>query len=186
MGGEESHGPHNGFRATFWSATNINILRGAVSPEGSNLLVALRELAAAPGPRLERMQCVARALRESGGYRWVGLYDVDRLAGQVINVAWEGQGAPAFPVFPITKGLTGSAITDRKTVNAGDVSADPRYLIAFGTTRSEIIVPVFDEGTAVVGTIDIESDKSNAFDNKTQCLLEQCAEVLRPLWADRS
>jgi hypothetical protein len=26
----------------------------------------------------------------------------------------------------------------------GDVSADPRYLTAFGTTPSEIIVPVFD------------------------------------------
>jgi L-methionine (R)-S-oxide reductase len=157
-----------------------------VSLEGSNLLVALRELAAAPRPRLERMRSVARALRESGGYRWVGLYDVDRLAGEVINVVWDGPGAPAFPVFPITKGLAGCAITDGKTMNVGDVSADPRYLTTFGTTRSEIIVPVFDDGAAVVGTIDIESDKSNAFDNKTQRLLEGCAEVLRPLWADPS
>jgi len=68
-------------------------------------------------------------------------------------------------------------------VNVGDVAADPRYLTAFGTTRSEIIVPVFD-GTSesVVGTIDIESEKPNAFPEDVQALLEDCSKVIQPLW----
>jgi len=119
----------------------------------------------------------------SGGYRWVGLYDVDRAAGTVTNVVWSGPGAPEYPTFSITKGLTGAAISARKTVNVGDVAADPRYLAAFGTTRSEIIVPVFDgAGENVVGTIDIESDEPNAFSEDVQALLEDCASVTRPLW----
>ena len=86
-------------------------------------------------------------------------------------------------MFPITKGLTGAAISSGRTVNVGDVAADPRYLTAFGTTRSEIIVPVFD-GTSesVVGTIDIESEKPSAFTDDVQILLEACSGVIRPLW----
>jgi putative methionine-R-sulfoxide reductase with GAF domain len=68
-------------------------------------------------------------------------------------------------------------------VNVGDVLADPRYLTAFGTTRSEIIIPVFDgAGESVVGTIDVESEKPNAFDKDAQDLLEACSVVIRPLW----
>ncbi len=68
-------------------------------------------------------------------------------------------------------------------MNVGDVLADPRYLTAFGSTRSEIIVPVLDaERTTVVGTIDVESEEPNAFDRGIQDLLDACSDVLRPLW----
>ena len=99
------------------------------------------------------------------------------------NIVWSGPGAPENPKFPVTKGLTGAAISARKTLDVGDVAADPRYLTAFGTTRSEIIVPVFDgAGENVVGTIDVESHKPNAFSEDVQALLEGCATVIRPLW----
>jgi putative methionine-R-sulfoxide reductase with GAF domain len=62
-----------------------------------------------------------------------------------------------------TKGLTGAAIPARKTVNVGDVTADPRYLTAFGTTRSEMMVPVLDgAGENAAGTMEVESEKPNA------------------------
>jgi len=93
-------------------------------------------LVSAASDRVAALQSVAELLRSSGRYRWVGLYDVDRAAGTVTNIVWSGPGAPEYPTFPITKGLTGAAIFTRKTVNVGDVAADPRYLTAFGTTRS--------------------------------------------------
>ena len=66
---------------------------------------------------------------------------------------------------------------------SGMSRADPRYLAAFGTTTSEIIVPVFDGlGENVVGTIDVESEKPNAFTKDVQALLEVCSNVIRPLW----
>jgi len=133
--------------------------------------------------RVAALQSIAELLRSSGRYRWVGLYDVDRPEGTVTNIVWSGPGAPEYPTFPITKGLTGSAISTRKTVNVGDVTADPRYLTAFGTTRSEIIVPLLDEaGENVVGTIDVESERPNAFPEEVQTLLEACSKVIRPLW----
>jgi len=140
-------------------------------------------LVSAAKDRVTALQSVAELLRSSGRYRWVGLYDVDRAAEAVTNIVWSGPGPPEYPAFPITKGLTGAVISTRKTVNIGDVAADPRYLTAFGTTKSEIIVPVFDRaGENVVGTIDVESEKPNAFPEDVQTLLEACSKVVRPLW----
>ena len=126
---------------------------------------------------------VASMVRRSANYRWVGLYDVDHRAGKVVNIVWSGPGAPEYPVFPISKGLTGVAISERRTINVADVTADPRYLMAFGTTRSEIIVPVFDDrNERVIGTIDIESAEPNAFPAEVQEVLEACCRAIQPLW----
>jgi putative methionine-R-sulfoxide reductase with GAF domain len=42
---------------------------------------------------------------------------------------------------------------------------------------------VFDRASEnVVGTIDVESEKPNAFSEEVQTLLEACSKVIRPLW----
>ena len=147
------------------------------------LMMDLHSLVSTAKDRVATLQRVAELIRSARGYRWVGPYDVDHAAGVVKNIVWSGPGAPEYPTFPITKGLTGAAIFSGRTVNVGDVAADPRYLTAFGRTRSEIIVRVFD-GTdeSVVGTIDVESEKPNAFTDDVQTLLEACSRVIRPLW----
>jgi len=138
---------------------------------------------AAPLSRGKRAGKIAELIRSSAGYRWVGIYDVS--PEQVSIIAYSGPGAPAFPQFPTTKGLTASAIRDRQTVVVGDVASDPRYLTAFGTTLSEIVIPVLDEKTgAVVGTIDVESEQANAFSLEDQKVLEACARVVSLLWRD--
>jgi L-methionine (R)-S-oxide reductase len=147
------------------------------------LLLSLESIVRTTRDREASLQSAAALIRASGNYRWVGLYDVDDAAGMVRNVTWTGPGAPEHPTFPLSKGLTGAAVALKQIVNVGDVLADPRYLTAFGTTRSEIIIPVFDgEGRSVVGTIDVESEKPNAFDKDVQDLLEACSVVIRTLW----
>jgi GAF domain-containing protein len=131
--------------------------------------------------RQYRAERAAEIIRRIGPYRWVGIYDIS--AEDACVFAWTGHGPPAFIRFPIGPGLTGEAIRSRSTVVANDVSNDPRYLTAFAGTCSEIIIPVFDAtGTRVVGTIDVESEKLNAFAARDQALLEQCAMALAPLW----
>jgi L-methionine (R)-S-oxide reductase len=149
----------------------------------TTLLEELKGVVSAGETRPAALAKVAALIKESGNHRWVGLYDVNHAAGLVSNIVWSGPGAPEFLTFPITKGLTGSAISMRKTVNVGNVASDPRYLTAFGTTKSEIIVPIFDlTRENVVGTIDVESEQPAAFDPRTEGLLEACAELLTPLW----
>jgi GAF domain-containing protein len=148
-----------------------------------NLLTCLQSIASQPQDRSLVLHQIADLIRADGNYRWVGLYRVDHAAGLVRNLVWSGPGAPEYPTFPITKGLTGSAIADCRVVNVGDVAADPRYLTAFGSTRSEIIVPIFNrEQSQVVGTIDVESEQPDAFNAEIQTRLEACARIITPLW----
>lgn len=142
----------------------------------------LTDLLGQQGDRTQKARAIAEAIRAAGAYRWTGIYDVDLQTGLVVNIAWSGPRAPVHPTFPIMQGLTSRAITTKKTVNIGDVASDPNYLTALQTTRSEIIVPVLDAaGERVLGTIDVESERPNAFDSVAQERLEQCAEVLQPL-----
>jgi L-methionine (R)-S-oxide reductase len=152
-------------------------------PSDSPLLEELRKKVSDNAPRIQKLQMIAALIRNSGNYRWVGLYEIDERAGEVINLVWDGPDAPAYPRFPIGKGLTSAAIAEGRAINVGDVVSDPRYLTAFGSTRSEIIVPILDEGRGkVVGTIDVESEQLNAFDRDTEKVLVACADVIALLW----
>ena len=130
--------------------------------------------------RVEKAKKLADLLREIRGYRWVGIYDVDE--HQISVIAWSGIGAPAYPRFRATQGLSGEAVRTRRTVISNDVANDPRYLTAFGNTQSEIIVPIIAEpGGPVIGTIDVESDQTDAFGNDDRLVLEECASLLAQL-----
>jgi L-methionine (R)-S-oxide reductase len=149
----------------------------------SELLNTLKNILAQNADGVDKAKRIAETIRSVGAYRWVGIYEVDIERGLVSNVAWSGPHAPAYPTFPMTKGLTSRAIAGKKTVNVGDVANDSSYLTALDSTRSEIIVPVLDgAGHRVIGTIDVESEYRNAFDPGTQASLEECAHLLTAFW----
>ena len=134
------------------------------------------------GDRARKAAAIAGAIRRAGAYRWVGLYEV--AGGEIANLAFDGPGAPAYPRFPVTQGLSGSAVASGETVVVGDVREDPRYLTAFGSTRSEIIVPVLDRaGRKVVGTIDVESEEVDAF-SEDCAALERCVVVVAAIFEE--
>jgi L-methionine (R)-S-oxide reductase len=131
--------------------------------------------------RERRATGVARAIRQAGTYRWVGLYEVTE--DEIVNLAYDGLGVPAHPSFPVTQGLSGAAVASGETVMVGDVTQDPRYLTAFGSTRSEIVVPIVGRaGRKVVGTIDVESEEVDAFTEEDRAALEHCAAAAAKLF----
>jgi L-methionine (R)-S-oxide reductase len=146
------------------------------------LVAAVATIATAEAPRGERATRIASAIRDAGEHRWVGVYEVTDT--EVAILGYAGPGAPAHPRFPRTRGLTASAVATGQAVTVDDVTADPRYLTAFGSTRSEMIVPVLGPtGTTVVGTIDVESDRVAAFGNAERAVVERCARAIAPLYA---
>jgi L-methionine (R)-S-oxide reductase len=147
----------------------------------NNVLGQMRSIAAGSDDRTAKAKRLAELIRKLGEYRWVGIYDVG--AEQVSIIAWSGPSAPAYPAFPVSEGLTGAAIEQKRAVVVGDVRNDPRYLTAFGNTHSEIIVPVLAPGEErVIGTVDVESEHANAFSARDQQMIEQCAQAALPLW----
>jgi len=121
------------------------------------------------------------AIREARNYDWVGIYDVGD--DEIAAIAWTGASSPAHPRFPRTQGLNGAAVSRRETVVANDVTLDTRYLQTHSTTRAEMVTPVFDSTrSVVVGTIDVASDRVNAFGHEDVELLGACALAASRLW----
>jgi putative methionine-R-sulfoxide reductase with GAF domain len=142
---------------------------------------SIRMIATGGENRAEKARKIAEAIRNFGLYRWVGVYDVGE--SEVSVIAYSGSSAPAHPSFPVGKGLTGSAIKEKSAVVVGDVTKDPRYLTAFGSTKSEIIIPIVDSRRGVVvGTVDVESERANAFSDADRKALEDCATAASSLW----
>src|SRR2546423_4720 len=123
----------------------------------------------------------SRSCPAARGYRWVGLYDVR--PSHIAAIAWTGPTAPRHPTFPRTQGLNGAAVAVGAPVIVQDVRNDPRYLTTFGSTRAEAIFPVCGAAGELVGTIDVESDRINAFTPEDEAFLRQCADVLAFLWS---
>lgn len=149
----------------------------------NNTLNQIRSTSMGGGSRAEKAKHLAEGIRKLGDYRWVGIYDVG--AEEVSILAWSGPGEPEFSKFPVNKGLTGAAIAEKKTVIVGDVRNDARYLTAFGSTLSEIIVPVLAPSGAVIGTVDVESERPSAFTDRDAEMIGHCIAAALPLWLIR-
>jgi len=105
-------------------------------------------------------------------YNWVGIYIVKY--GELVLGPWKGKRATEHTKIPTGKGICGSAAYTGKIEIVPDVSKDERYISCFISTRSEIVVPIKKNGD-VIGEIDIDSDISNAFNEKDILFLEYTA-----------
>ncbi len=64
--------------------------------------------------------------------------------------------------IPLSRGLVGVAITERRLVHVPDVRKDPRYVMINPEARSEMAVPLIYKGK-VIGVLDLEHTRANYF-----------------------
>jgi putative methionine-R-sulfoxide reductase with GAF domain len=112
-----------------------------------------------------------------GRYSWVGIYFVE--GDELALGPWKGPAATEHVRIPIGQGVCGAAAASGVTEIVDDVSADPRYLGCFLSTRSEIVVPISYQDI-VVAEIDIDSDTPAAFGDEDRVFLERVAELISP------
>lgn len=130
----------------------------------------------AGGCTKKRINQVAEMIREARTYRWVGIYKVTHK--EFVIMAGTGDEPPAYPRFPLRQGLCGAVLESKKPIVVGDVRKDSRYLPTFHTTRSEIIIPIVNEKKHIVGMLDAESEKTNAFGAEDRQFLERAAGII--------
>jgi L-methionine (R)-S-oxide reductase len=117
---------------------------------------------------------VATLKRRMPDYAWVGIYLLD--GNELVLGPFEGKPSPHTRI-PVGRGICGAAAAEKATIIVDDVNADPRYLACSIETRSEIVVPIMNDGY-VLGEIDIDSDRLAAFDARDQKMLEAVAALL--------
>ena len=117
---------------------------------------------------------VVEKLHEGRRYFWTGLYLA--AGNKVVRQCFRGPVPPCHS-FQLGVGNVGTTGQTGVTKVIADVSSDPTYSMCFLETKSEIVVPV-KIGTRILGVIDVESDRLNAFSSQERALLEQTAEQI--------
>lgn len=145
---------------------------------GDALNLVRAAIAEAAGPESAAQRVVDVLHDRFPAYDWVGIYWVD--GSDLLLGPWTGPQATEHTRIPIGTGVCGAAAASGRTEIVADVIADPRYLACFASTRSEIVVPIFDGG-AVIGEIDIDGSDLDAFDETDARFLEEIAALLAPL-----
>ncbi len=107
-------------------------------------------------------------------FDWTGIYLLEGDELRLHNFI----GAPSpHTRIPVGQGICGAAVAEQETIIVPDVNADPRYLACSVETKSEIVVPIYSEDR-IVGEIDIDSHRPDAFHEHDRWYLERMAEQL--------
>ena len=93
-------------------------------------------------------------------FDWTGFYRVT--APETLRIG-PYQGGHGCLVIPFSRGVCGAAARSRKVQIVADVEAFPGHIACAATTRSEIVLPVFAGDGRLIGVLDIDSDRPDAF-----------------------
>jgi L-methionine (R)-S-oxide reductase len=116
---------------------------------------------------------IAAALREAFGFFWVGFYVVQ---GQEL-VLGPFQGPIACTRIAFGRGVCGTAWKELKTQLVPDVEAFPGHIACSSASKSEIVVPAFQNGEVFL-VLDVDSDQLDNFDAVDQRYLEALMGML--------
>ncbi|MEY3565271.1 MAG: hypothetical protein RJA23_1441 [Bacteroidota bacterium] len=116
---------------------------------------------------------IAAALREAFGFFWVGFYVVQ---GQEL-VLGPFQGPIACTRIAYGRGVCGTAWKEKKTQLVPDVEAFPGHIACSSASKSEIVVPAFQDGKVFL-VLDVDSDTLDDFDAVDQRYLEDLMGIL--------
>ncbi len=87
------------------------------------------------------------------------------------------QGKPACVRIPVGRGVCGSAVAERRSINVPDVHAFPGHIACDGASRAELVVPLVRDG-AILGVLDLDSPVPNRFDEEDRAGCERLAAIL--------
>lgn len=91
---------------------------------------------------------------------WTGFYRVT--APEVLKIG-PYQGGHGCLVIPFSRGVCGAAARSGQIQNVPDVDAFPGHIACASSTRSELVVPVWNRAGRLLGVLDLDSDTPAAF-----------------------
>ena len=91
---------------------------------------------------------------------WTGFYRVT--APEMLKIG-PYQGGHGCLVIPFSRGVCGAAARTGQIQNVPDVDAFPGHIACASSTRSELVLPVWNGQGRLLGVLDLDSDTPAAF-----------------------
>ena len=110
-------------------------------------------------------------------FDWTGFY---RVVGPDLLKIGPYQGGHGCLVIPFDRGVCGAAARTREAQLVPDVDAFPGHIACASSTRSELVLPVWNGAGELIAVFDIDSDQPDAF---TRGDAEALAKILKITFA---
>lgn len=124
---------------------------------------------------IANMANLSRLIYETFSFWWVGFYRV--IDNQLVLGPYNGPLACTRIGFG--KGVCGTSWKQEETIIVPDVEEFPGHIACSSKSRSEIVVPVFNNKGKVASVLDIDSEKLATFDEIDRVYLEKLAALLQ-------
>ena len=149
------------------------IAEGSKEERYSTLLPQIKSLIDGETDLIANLANIAAALKSTFNFFWVGFYLVkgDEL------VLGPFQGPVACTRIKKGRGVCGTAWQQAQTLIVPDVDLFPGHIACSSLSRSEIVVPIF-QNDVVVAVLDVDSDQLSTFDDTDRLFLEQITTYL--------
>jgi len=110
-------------------------------------------------------------------FDWTGFYRVT--APELLKIG-PYQGGHGCLQIPFSRGVCGAAARTGEVQLVPDVEAFEGHIACASSTRSELVLPVFNRNGDVIAVFDIDSDQPDAF---TQNDADEMAKILKSVFA---
>jgi len=108
---------------------------------------------------------------------WTGFYRV--VSSELLKIG-PYQGGHGCLVIPFSRGVCGACARTGQAQIVPDVDAFPGHIACASSTRSELVLPVWNGAGVLFGVLDIDSDTPAAFtQTDVDWLVPMLAEVFR-------
>lgn len=135
----------------------------------------IRSLAEGESDAIALMATVVCELYQSDDrFDWVGFYR--NIGSETLKIG-PYQGGHGCLTIPFSRGVCGACAREEAVQLVPDVDAFDDHIACSSTTRSELVLPVWDAKGQLIAVLDIDSDAPDAFD-------EEDAQVLTKLMHD--
>lgn len=129
---------------------------------------------------IARMATVSNMLHHAFDYYfWTGFYTIDPDNPEELVIG-PYQGTLGCIRIPMGRGVCGQAAARRETIIVDDVHAYSDHIACDARSRSEIVVPVFNESGGLIAVFDVDSDREAMFDEKDRAGIEM---ILKNIFA---
>lgn len=147
-------------------------------PDYPALAASLRALTHGETDAVALMATVACEVHHSDArFDWTGFYRVT--APGLLKIG-PYQGGHGCLVIPFERGVCGFCARTQSVQLVPDVEAFPGHIACSSSTKSELVLPVFNGVGALIGVFDIDSDQPDAF---TEMDAAELAAILRETFA---
>lgn len=157
-------------------AENFFVKEGTKEEKYKSLIPQLTALLQGEEDLIANLSNTVSVLKMGMGFFWVGFY----LVKENELVLGPFQGSVACTRIQKGRGVCGASWDKAQTIIVEDVEKFPGHIACSSLSKSEIVLPIFNNSGDVLAVLDVDEDKLSAFDHTDEIYLTQVCKLVAP------